>query len=132
MNKVMLIGRIVEDSPKEVKNGYILSIAVKKNKEEADFIPVYLSQDNFGKIVEYLNKGKQIAIVGTIHSYKDKNGMTQLIVYANEIDLLGGGSKQADADNTDEELAPPPKYKQSIKKKTYKKKEEDIGDPPWD
>lgn len=83
MNNVSLIGRLTRDvSVKDIKtkNGEmamaLFTLAVQRNKEEADFI----SCKAFGQTAEFLEdwtaKGDQIGVVGRIQtgSYENKTG----------------------------------------------------------
>lgn len=83
MNNVSLIGRLTRDvSVKDIKtkNGEmamaLFTLAVQRNKEEADFI----SCKAFGRTAEFLEdwtaKGDQIGVVGRIQtgSYENKTG----------------------------------------------------------
>ena len=84
MNKVLLIGRLTKDPEIRYSNNKDqtavarYTLAVNRNKDEADFITCVA----FGQAAEfcekYLLKGMKIAVVGHIQtgSYKDKDGKT--------------------------------------------------------
>jgi single-strand DNA-binding protein len=124
MNQVVLIGRLVRDpemriipsSGRPVTN---FTLAIDKNlsrekKQElqakgiptADFIRVVV----WGKMAEtcanYLSKGRQVAVNGSIQtgSYKGQDGQTRYTtdVLANNVEFLGSKDSQGDSSKSDE------------------------------
>lgn len=84
MNKVMLIGRLTREPDVRYSNNQEqtcvarYTLAVQRNKDEADFIGC-VAFGRAGEFAEkYLTKGMKIAIVGRIQTgqYKDKDGET--------------------------------------------------------
>lgn len=84
MNKVMLIGRLVRDPDVRYSNNQEqtcvarYTLAVQRNKDEADFIGC-VAFGKAGEFVErYLVKGLKVAVVGNIRTgqYKDRDGET--------------------------------------------------------
>lgn len=109
-NEVIVIGRLTRDAELKMTAAGLaitsFSIAVnrsvKKNDEwtdEASFFDCVL----FGKmgeiIVQYLTKGKQIAVVGSLRQdrWTDKEGAnrSKVVINAETVQLLGSGSSQA-------------------------------------
>ena len=106
MNSVVLIGRLTRDpelsyTPNTQTAVAHFSIAVdrpRRNGEDAgaDFIRITV----FGKQAEtcdrYLNKGRQVAVLGRIQtgSYKNREGVTVYTtdVIADRVEFLGSGN----------------------------------------
>lgn len=118
MNNVSLIGRLTRDvSVKDIKtkNGEmamaLFTLAVQRNKEEADFI----SCKAFGQTAEFLEdwtaKGDQIGVVGRIQtgSYENKTGDK---VYTTDVIV----ERVYFADGKREEAKPDPIEKASAEK----------------
>jgi single-strand DNA-binding protein len=116
MNKVFLIGRLVKEADlRYTKNGKavaLFTIAVNRNKEQADFIRITA----FGKTAEntanYTSKGSLVAVEGTIvtGSY-EKNGQRIYTtdIWANTVQFLepkGKGSGEQKDANTGQKQAP--------------------------
>lgn len=108
MNKVALIGRLTKDAEtRYTPAGMAISrftLAVRRKKDEADFI----SCKAFGKTAEllekYVKKGDQIGVSGRIEtgSYDGKNGKvytTEVIV--DDFDLLGSKKEQQEEKQED-------------------------------
>lgn len=86
MNRVILSGRLVKDielQEKKEKKGdkkvYTnFTLAVQRNKEEADFIDCVAFGNTAEFLDEYTSKGTKILIEGSINksSYEDKDGNT--------------------------------------------------------
>ena len=109
MNSVVLIGRLTRDpelsyTPNTQTAVAHFSIAVdrpRRNGEDAgaDFIRITV----FGKQAEtcdrYLNKGRQVAVLGRIQtgSYKNREGVTVYTtdVIADRVEFLGQGNSNA-------------------------------------
>lgn len=104
MNKVSLIGNLVKDAEYfEMKEGvrgvikFTLAVNsgfVKKNGErDVDFIPISYWSNHADKILPFLTKGKQVAIIGEIKTrhYITEDGTKKYVteVNANNIQFLG-------------------------------------------
>lgn len=113
MNSITLVGRLTRDAElKFLQNGNALckfTIAVdrafkKDDGPTADFFNVNLWGKRAEKLVQYLEKGGQVGVVGRceIDNFEDKDGnkRTFVSVNASDITLLGGGKgKKADPIN---------------------------------
>ena len=101
MNRVNLIGRTTKDvETRHTSNGTEIArftLAVRRNKDDADFITCKA----FGKTAEligkYVKKGDQIGVTGRIEtgSYEGKNGKvytTEVVV--DDFDLLSGKKEE--------------------------------------
>lgn len=96
MNNVTLIGRITKDlTPRKTQTGkttLAFTLAVNRNKTEADFINCVAWEKTADILTQYTRKGSQIAVVGriTTRSYDDKDGRKIFVteVLANEVQLL--------------------------------------------
>ena len=116
MNKVFLIGRMVKEADlRYTKNGKavaVFTIAVNRNKEQADFIRITA----FGKTAEntanYTSKGSLVAVEGTIvtGSYeKDGKRVYTTDIWANTVQFLtpkGKGTGEQKERNTGQKQAP--------------------------
>lgn len=105
VNKTILIGRLTQDAQLSyttaghgISNFSIAVGHMKKQDGTAD--TSYFQCKAFGKMAEnlkpYLLKGKQIAICGFLKQERwEKDGQKQsrVIINCEEIELLGGGSK---------------------------------------
>ena len=87
MNNIILIGRLTKDPElKYTNNGKgntRFTLAVSRNKDEADFINCVAWEKTAENIAEYFKKGSQIAVQGAIRtgSY-EKDGRT---VYTTDV-----------------------------------------------
>ena len=108
MNTVMIIGRLTRDMELNYTSGGMaigkFSLAVNRKKksgeqwvDEASFFDVTC----FGKLAEnlaqYMTKGKQVGVDGSLHQdrwEKDGQNMSRVVINANNIQLLGGGTEQ--------------------------------------
>ena len=96
MNSVTLVGRLTKDPQIQwTKNGKCVAkftLAVDRQKDEADFIRI-TAWDKTAELVEkFLNKGRQVAINGRIQtgSYEGKNGTVYTTeVIADRVEFLG-------------------------------------------
>jgi len=110
LNKVTLIGNLVRDAENfPMKEGtravmkFTLAVNsgfVKKNGErDVDFIPVSYWSNHAEKVLPFLTKGKQVAIVGEIkaRTYTTEDGTKKYIteVNANNIQFLGKNKETA-------------------------------------
>lgn len=108
MNKVILIGRLVADpelkytpSGKAVCN---VTVAVDRQSKDGgtDFIDVVVWNKSAENLAQYMSKGRQLAVDGSIQkrSYEDKDGNKRWVteVLANRIEFIGSkndsGSQQ--------------------------------------
>ena len=101
MNSVSLIGRFTADPEiRYLDSGKAVakfSIAVNRNKEEADYFEVEAWEKTAEVIGQYCKKGTQVGVSGSLHQerWKDKNigtGRSKVVVRCARIELLG--SKQ--------------------------------------
>ena len=113
MNKVILIGRLTADPEirytQDGKAVASFSLAVNRDKENADFIRCCAWERRAKFAEEYLKKGTKVALTGRIRtgSYKNQDGKT---VYTTDViadDLEFCESKQA-AQQADGGFAPIP------------------------
>lgn len=110
LNKVVLIGRLVADPEVKYFQGESavanFTLAVDrsyKNKDgnrEADFIPCVTWNKTAELCERYLNKGSQIAVVGSIQTrnYTAQEGSKRYVteVKADEVKFLDGNKKAAE------------------------------------
>ena len=107
MNRVVLIGRLVADpelkytpSGKAVCN---VTVAIDRQSKDGgtDFIDVVVWNKNAENLAQYMSKGRQLAVDGSIQkrSYEDKEGKKRWVteVLASRIEFIGskgdGGKK---------------------------------------
>ncbi len=110
MNKVSLIGNLARDAEyfqmKDSTRGVIkftLAVSsgfVKKNGErDVDFIPIAYWSNHGEKILTYLQKGKQVAVVGEVktRSYQTEEGGKRYVteVNASNVQFLGKNNENA-------------------------------------
>ncbi|MCD6342407.1 MAG: single-stranded DNA-binding protein [Spirochaetaceae bacterium] len=112
INKVVLVGRLTRDAEQSyTQSGFALlkfSIAVNRNRkqgdqwiEEASFFDVTVWGRQGEAIVNYMTKGKQVAVEGQLRQdrWEDKNDgskRSKVVIDASNIQLLGsrdGGSQ---------------------------------------
>jgi single-strand DNA-binding protein len=109
-NEVVIIGRLTRDAEiKMTSSGQSItsfSIAVNRSvkkgdewTDEASFFDVTL-WGKIGEIIgQYLTKGKQVAVVGSLRQdrWTDKEGAnrSKVVINAEMVQLLGSGSAQA-------------------------------------
>ena len=115
MNTVNLIGRLTKD-PEEAtiksKDGDLLKVsftlAVDRNKDEADFIRCYAFGKTAETIADYTGKGVRIGVTGHIRtgSYEDKE--TKKTVFTTDVIVDRFDFADAPLDAEEEE---PPKQK---------------------
>lgn len=102
MNKVVLIGRLVADpelkytpSGKAVCN---VTVAIDRQSKDGgtDFIDVVVWNKNAENLAQYMSKGRQLAVDGSIQkrSYEDKEGKKRWVteVLASRIEFIGNKS----------------------------------------
>lgn len=101
MNSVILIGRLTKKPELEYTAGNTpvtkFTIAVDRDKkdEDADFIRITVFGRQAENVCRFMDKGRQISVMGRIQtgSYQDKNtGKTVYTtdIIANRIEFLGG------------------------------------------
>lgn len=101
MNSVILIGRLTKKPELEYTAGNTpvtkFTIAVDRDKkdEDADFIRITVFGRQAENVCRFMDKGRQISVMGRIQtgSYPDKNtGKTVYTtdIIANRIEFLGG------------------------------------------
>ena len=108
MNKIFLIGRLTKDPQRgQTQSGKTVarfSVAVKKQGQDgADFFDATAFDKTAENVLQYLAKGRQVAVVGrvSIGSYTDRNGVTRKTfdILADQVEFIGGNGNQA-AENT--------------------------------
>ena len=106
LNHVMLIGRLTRDAElKYTSGGFAISnfsIAVNRRRkngeqwvEEANFFDITLYGKSAENLKQYLIKGKQVAVDGELRQDRweqDGQPRSRVVIAANNIQLLGGGS----------------------------------------
>jgi single-strand DNA-binding protein len=112
MNKVFLIGRLVKEADlRYTKNGKavaVFTIAVNRNKEQADFIRITAFNRTAENVANYLQKGSLVAVDGTIvtGSYeKDGQRIYTTDIWANTVaflDTKGKGTGEPKNANTEQ------------------------------
>ncbi len=114
MNNIVLIGRITKDPElKYTNNGKgntRFTLAVQRNKDEADFINCVAWEKTAENIAEYFKKGSQIAVQGAIRtgSY-EKDGRTVYTtdVWIYKFDFIGNNQNvKKNNENEDNEHFP--------------------------
>ena len=114
MNNIVLIGRITKDPElKYTNNGKgntRFTLAVQRNKDEADFINCVAWEKTAENIAEYFKKGSQIAVQGSIRtgSYeKDSRTVYTTDVWVYKFDCIGNNQNvKKDNENEDNENFP--------------------------
>ena len=104
MNKVILSGRLTKDPElKQYDNSCkaVFTIAVNRNKEEADFIGCEVWNKQAESLTKYQKKGNQIIVEGElrIDKYeKDGKDVYSTKVLARSIEFLGSKKDNEDKD----------------------------------
>lgn len=99
MNKVLLIGRLTKDAElRYTPNGKAVAsftVAVQRNKEEADFINCVAWNKVAENLANYTSKGSLVGVEGSIQtrSYKNNEGKTVYVteVWAQSVEFLSKG-----------------------------------------
>ena len=106
MNKIFLIGRLTKDPQRgQTQSGKTVarfSVAVKKQGQDgADFFDATAFDKTAENVLQYLAKGRQVAVRVSIGSYTDRNGVTRKTfdILADQVEFIGGIGNQA-AENT--------------------------------
>lgn len=106
LNSVILVGRLTRDAElKYLPSGSAvaeLSLAINRSKKEGDqwvneanFFDVSLFGKSAENLKQYLLKGKQVAVQGSLKQdrwEKDGQKFSKIRIIANDIQLLGGRS----------------------------------------
>lgn len=108
-NSVILTGRLTGDV--EVKQAgktvvANISLAVNKDKEHADFIPVTLWGEVAKNVKKYVKKGMRLTVIGELatNSYeKDGVKVTKLFVNAKSVDFIDTVAKEETPTETETE-----------------------------
>jgi single-strand DNA-binding protein len=95
------VGRLVKDCEvKEVSekaNVIKFSIAVDRDKENADFFDCFMFSSKESKLSEYLKKGKTVFISGSLQQErwetKDGQKRSKVVIKVDDLQLLGGNGK---------------------------------------
>jgi single-strand DNA-binding protein len=113
MNKVLLIGRLTRDAElRYTPSGKAVAsftVAVQRNKEEADFINCVAWNKVAENLANYTSKGSLVGVEGSIQtrSYKNNEGKMVYVteVWAQSVEFLSskgkGSGEQKDA-NTEQ------------------------------
>jgi single-strand DNA-binding protein len=123
VNQSFLIGRLVRDANfSSTTNGTAItkfSLAVNKKrkagdewKDKADFFEIVVWGKLGESLLPYLNKGKQIAVVGELNQERwsgdDGQNHSKVTATAQFIQLLGGNSNSGDNGSRPSEKNNPP------------------------
>lgn len=108
-NSVILTGRLTTDV--ELKNTgktvvANISLAVNKDKEHTDFIPVTLWGEVAKNVEKYVKKGMRLTVTGELatNSYeKDGVKVTKLFINAKSVDFIDTVAKEETAGETEQE-----------------------------
>jgi len=111
MNKVILMGRLTADPELKITQSNIpvasFTIAVNR-KDSADFINCVAWRGTAELICKHFNKGKMIAIVGSLQSrtWQDNDGKNRkaVEVVVSEVHFCGDWKKQGDSAQPDMEF----------------------------
>ena len=104
VNHVVLIGRLTRDAELKYTAGGMavckFAIAVNKRRkqgeqwvDEASFFDIVLWGKSGESLIQYLVKGKQVAVEGELHQNRWQNegkSMSKIEIMANNVQLLGG------------------------------------------
>lgn len=124
MNKVFLIGRLTRDPELRYTQGSNaavcnFTIAVDRvgvqstgGNETADFIPVVVWNKPAENCKNYLSKGSQVEVDGSIQvrTYDDQNGQRRYVteVIASRVEFLGGKGGNSEYSNNNTSEGPTP------------------------
>ena len=119
MNKIVLVGRITKNlelaKTSTGKSVCEFSIAVNRDKDNADFITIQVWNEQAENLVKYQSKGSQIAVEGQLRTQTfDKQDGTKgykTYVLANHIEYLSSKKEQ---EETQEENDPYAEYGESV------------------
>ena len=126
MNRVVLVGRLTKQPDLRFTAGKGTAIAnftlavnrrfKTEGQPEADFIPIVVWGKQAENVANYLNKGSQAAVTGSIQtrSYEAKDGTKRYVteINADEVQFLdskgskNNSSQSSNEESYDEELTP--------------------------
>lgn len=106
VNHVILIGRLTRDAELKYTSGGMavckFAIAVNKRRkqgeqwvDEANFFDIVLWGRQGETLIQYLVKGKQVAVEGELHQNRweqDGQSRSKIEINANNVQLLGGNA----------------------------------------
>jgi len=109
LNCVFIVGRLTRDMELKYTSGGMaigrFSLAVNRKKksgeqwvDEASFFDVTCFGKTAENLKQYMTKGKQVGVDGSLHQNrwgKDGQNMSRVVINADNIQLLGGGTEQA-------------------------------------
>lgn len=108
LNCVFIVGRLTRDMELKYTSGGMaigrFSLAVNRKKksgeqwvDEASFFDVTCFGKTAENLAQYMTKGKQVGVDGSLHQdrwEKDGQNMSRVVINADNIQLLGGGTEQ--------------------------------------
>lgn len=109
LNCVFIVGRLTRDMELKYTSGGMaigkFSLAVNRKKksgeqwvDEASFFDVTCFGKTAENLNQYMTKGKQVGVDGSLHQdrwEKDGQNMSRVVINADNIQLLGGGTEPA-------------------------------------
>ena len=109
LNCVFIVGRLTRDMEVKYTSGGMaigkFSLAVNRKKksgeqwvDEASFFDVTCFGKTAENLSQYMTKGKQVGVDGSLHQdrwEKDGQNMSRVVINADNIQLLGGGTEQS-------------------------------------
>lgn len=115
MNNVTLIGRVTEDIElRTTTNGKSVvnfTLAVRRNKEETDFIDCKAWKGTADYLSTYIHKGNRIAVTGRLEQErweKDSKKYSKLLVVVNEVTPAEYSEKKISQDEPQARTQPTP------------------------
>ena len=114
MQKLIIVGNLVRDPETRVtqsgKNVCTFTVAVNRrrstanNQQDADYFRVSAWEKLGGLCQQFLNKGRKVAVTGSVSvtAYKNSNGEAQasMNVYAEEVEFLTPKQEKQTEQNT--------------------------------
>ena len=104
MNNTNLMGRIVKDIELKTNNNgnnfTYLTIAINRNKEQADFINCVAWGKTAELLANYSKKGDQIAVVGRLETYtteRDGQKQTNMNVNVSQVHFVSAPKQEQKA-----------------------------------
>jgi single-strand DNA-binding protein len=108
LNCVFIVGRLTRDMEVRYASGGMaigkFSLAVNRKKksgeqwiDEASFFDVTCFGKTAENLSQYMTKGKQVGVGGSLHQdrwEKDGHSHSRVVINADNIQLLGGGTEQ--------------------------------------
>jgi single-strand DNA-binding protein len=116
LNCVFIVGRLTRDMELKYTSGGMaigkFSLAVNRKKksgeqwvDEASFFDVTCFGKTAENLAQYMTKGKQVGVDGSLHQArweKDGQNMSRVVINADNIQLLGGGTEPAPSRQTEQ------------------------------